>query len=103
MIFQGNVDHDLLVSGSVGDVREATERCLREGGGRRHVLNLNHGVDRRTPVANFAEFVRTSVAIRVAWLQAVRAAQAGMDQKTLEDPQALLAALRRAAGNPPRP
>lgn len=50
--------------------------------------------------ANFAEFVRTAVAIRVAWLQAVRAAQAGMDEETLKDPDALLVALQRAATRP---
>jgi uroporphyrinogen decarboxylase len=55
--FQGNVDHELLARGSVAAVRSATEACLRQGGGQRHVLNLNHGVDRTTPVENFVEFV----------------------------------------------
>jgi uroporphyrinogen decarboxylase len=58
MCFQGNVDHALLAAGTVEQVRGATERCLGEGGGRRHVLNLSHGVDRSTPVQNFTEFVR---------------------------------------------
>jgi uroporphyrinogen decarboxylase len=55
--FQGNVDHELLAGGTVQQVRAATEHCLSEGGGRRHVLNLNHGVDRNTPEQNFREFV----------------------------------------------
>jgi uroporphyrinogen decarboxylase len=59
--FQGNVDHQLLASGTAEQVRAATESCLKEGGGRRHVLNLNHGVDRTTPVQNFVEFVNTAV------------------------------------------
>ena len=56
--FQGNVDHNLLVHGTTQQVREATASCLKQGGGQRHVLNLNHGVDRNTSVENFAEFVR---------------------------------------------
>jgi uroporphyrinogen decarboxylase len=55
--FQGNVDHDLLVTGTPEQVRAATSECLTHGGGRRHILNLNHGVDRRTPVENFAAYV----------------------------------------------
>jgi uroporphyrinogen decarboxylase len=31
---------------------------VAEGGGRRHIVNLNHGVDRSTPVANFEAYVR---------------------------------------------
>jgi uroporphyrinogen decarboxylase len=60
LTFQGNVDHDLLAGGTTAQVREATEKCLIAGGGRRHVLNLNHGVDRTTPVENFVEFVNTA-------------------------------------------
>ena len=58
--FQGNVNHELLVSGTPEEVRRATEMCVRRGGGCRHVLNLNHGVDRRTPVENFTAFVQSS-------------------------------------------
>lgn len=60
-VFQGNVDHDLLARGLPDQVHAATVQCLREGGGRHHVLNLNHGVDRITPVANFAAFTRASL------------------------------------------
>jgi uroporphyrinogen decarboxylase len=59
LVFQGNVDEDILRTGTPEQVREATRRCLEAGGGRRHIVNLNHGVDRATPVANFETFVRT--------------------------------------------
>jgi uroporphyrinogen decarboxylase len=57
-VFQGNVDADLLRSGTPEQVAEATRRCLRAGGGQRHILNLNHGVDKATAVANFEAYVR---------------------------------------------
>jgi uroporphyrinogen decarboxylase len=58
LVFQGNVDGDLLRSGTPEQVAEATRRCLRAGGGQRHILNLNHGVDKGTPVANFEAYMR---------------------------------------------
>jgi uroporphyrinogen decarboxylase len=58
LVFQGNVDEDVLRTGTPQQVAEATRRCLAAGGGRRHIVNLNHGVDRATPVANFEAFVR---------------------------------------------
>jgi uroporphyrinogen decarboxylase len=60
LVFQGNVDEDLLRSGSPDQVAEATRRCIEAGGGQRHILNLNHGVDRATPVANFEAYVGTA-------------------------------------------
>ena len=56
--FQGNVDEKVLRTGTPAQVAEATRRCVAEGGGRRHIVNLNHGVDRSTPVANFEAYVR---------------------------------------------
>jgi uroporphyrinogen decarboxylase len=58
LVFQGNVDQHLLLTGTPAQVAEATRRCVAEGGGRRHVVNLNHGVDKGTPVANFEAYVR---------------------------------------------
>jgi len=58
-IFQGNVDEELLRSGTPEQVAAATLRCLHEGGGQRHIVNLSHGLDRATPVANFEAFVQT--------------------------------------------
>jgi uroporphyrinogen decarboxylase len=59
-VFQGNVDEDILRGGTVEQVVEATRRCVAEGGGFHHIVNLNHGVDRATPVANFAAYVQSA-------------------------------------------
>ncbi len=58
LVFQGNVDEELLRGGTPEQVVEATRRCVVAGGSRRHIVNLNHGVDRGTPVANFEAYVR---------------------------------------------
>jgi uroporphyrinogen decarboxylase len=56
--FQGNVSEELLRTGSPEQVFDATRRCIKEGGGRNHIVNLSHGVDRGATVANFEAFVR---------------------------------------------
>ena len=38
-------------AGTPEEVAEATRACIRAGGGQRHIVNLNHGVDKDTPVA----------------------------------------------------
>jgi uroporphyrinogen decarboxylase len=58
LVFQGNVDEELLQHGTPEQVAAATRACVAAGGGQRHIVNLNHGVDRGTPVANFEAFVR---------------------------------------------
>ena len=60
LVFQGNVDEDVLRSGSPDEVAAATRRCLQAGGGRRHIVNLNHGVGKETPVANFEAYVQAA-------------------------------------------
>ena len=60
LVFQGNVDQALLSTGTAHQVREATRKCVAAGGGQRHIVNLNHGVDRTTPVANFATYVQAA-------------------------------------------
>ena len=60
LVFQGNVDQELLRRGTPEQVAEATRRCVAAGGGQRHIVNLSHGVDRATPVANFEAFVRAA-------------------------------------------
>jgi uroporphyrinogen decarboxylase len=57
LVLQGNVDEKLLREGTPEQVAQATRRCLSVGGGQRHIVNLSHGVDRRTPVENFEAFV----------------------------------------------
>jgi uroporphyrinogen decarboxylase len=60
LVFQGNVDQGLLRAGTPDQVAGATRRCVAAGGGQRHIVNLNHGVDRDTPVANFEAYVRAA-------------------------------------------
>jgi uroporphyrinogen decarboxylase len=60
LVFQGNVDERLLRTGTPEQVTEAARRCIEAGGGRRHIVNLSHGVDRDTPMANFEAFVRAT-------------------------------------------
>ena len=57
LCIQGNVDHELLVTGSPKDVTAATVRCLDAGAGSRHILNLDHGMERTATVDNFKAFV----------------------------------------------
>jgi uroporphyrinogen decarboxylase len=59
-VFQGNVDETLLRDGTAEQVAGATRECLIAGGGQRHIVNLSHGVDRDTPVANFEAYVRAA-------------------------------------------
>jgi uroporphyrinogen decarboxylase len=58
MVFQGNVNEELLRDGTEAQVTAATRACVAAGGGVRHVVNLNHGCDKATPVANFQAYVR---------------------------------------------
>lgn len=60
LVFQGNVDEAILRTGTAEQVAAATRACVAAGGGRRHIVNLNHGVDRNTPVANFEAYVRAA-------------------------------------------
>jgi uroporphyrinogen decarboxylase len=60
LVFQGNLDEELLRSGSPEQVAVATRRCIEAGGGQRHIVNLSHGVDRQTPVANFEAYIRAA-------------------------------------------
>ena len=60
LVFQGNIDEEILRSGTPEQVTAATRECVRAGGGQRHIVNLNHGVDRATPVANFEAYIRAA-------------------------------------------
>jgi uroporphyrinogen decarboxylase len=60
LVFQGNLDEEILRTGSLDQVAEATRACVRAGGGHRHILNLNHGVDKGTPPGNFEAYVRAA-------------------------------------------
>lgn len=58
LVFQGNVDMTVLRTGTPDQVAAATRAVVAAGGGRRHIVNLNHGVGKETPVANFEAYVR---------------------------------------------
>lgn len=64
MVFQGNVDHELLVSRTPQVVAAAARACLNAGGGRRHILNLDHGMDPAARPENFAAFVDAARSFR---------------------------------------
>jgi uroporphyrinogen decarboxylase len=57
LVFQGNVDEKLLRTATAEQVAAVTRQCVAAGGGQRHIVNLNHGVDRSTPVENFRAYV----------------------------------------------
>jgi uroporphyrinogen decarboxylase len=58
LVFQGNVAEEVLRTGTPEKVTEAVRACVKAGGGQRHIVNLNHGVDKGTPVANFEAYVK---------------------------------------------
>lgn len=60
LVFQGNVDEELLKGGTPEQVAEATRKCIEAGGRHRHIVNLSHGCDRATPVANFEAYIRAA-------------------------------------------
>lgn len=56
---QGNLDPAALL-GDPAAVRRRTEAVIEAAGPSGHILNLGHGVDRRTPVESVAAFVETA-------------------------------------------
>ena len=60
LVFQGNVEEAVLRAGTPEQVAEATRACVAAGGGGRHIVNLNHGVDKSTPPENFEAYVRAA-------------------------------------------
>jgi uroporphyrinogen decarboxylase len=54
---QGNVDNQVLAAGTPQQVAAAVRACARAGGGRGHILNLNHGVLPETPFENVCAFI----------------------------------------------
>jgi len=56
---QGNLDPAQLFA-DPGQVRERTAAVIEAAGPRGHVLNLGHGVDKRTPVEGVETFVETA-------------------------------------------
>ncbi|MFW6384665.1 MAG: uroporphyrinogen decarboxylase [Halodesulfurarchaeum sp.] len=58
---QGNLDPSYLL-GDPDFVRERTREVIEQAGPTGHILNLGHGLDRRTPPENVAAFVETAKA-----------------------------------------
>eukprot|EP00245_Coleochaete_scutata_P005280 TRINITY_DN18723_c0_g1_i1.p1 TRINITY_DN18723_c0_g1~~TRINITY_DN18723_c0_g1_i1.p1 ORF type:complete len:433 (+),score=76.95 TRINITY_DN18723_c0_g1_i1:44-1300(+) len=61
-VLQGNVDPAVLFWGEDA-IRAEVSKCLAEGGGRHHILNVGHGVMQGTPeeaVALFCQLARES-------------------------------------------
>jgi uroporphyrinogen decarboxylase len=60
LAFQGNVDNEILNSGTRKDIEKAVKACINKGGKTGHILNLNHGLLRTTPFENVCAFVETA-------------------------------------------
>jgi len=59
-VLQGNVSDSVMRNGTPAEVVQATQQCLIQGGRRRHILNLSHGMGKDVPPENFAAFVATA-------------------------------------------
>ncbi len=57
---QGNVDNRILRDGSPDEIDDAVRRCLSAGRRTGHILNLNHGVLKDTPIDNVRRFIDTA-------------------------------------------
>ncbi len=60
LVFQGNVSEEIMRLGTADEVAAATRACLAATGGQRHIVNLNHGVGKETPIANFEAYIRAA-------------------------------------------
>jgi uroporphyrinogen decarboxylase len=60
LVFQGNVNEQIMRTGTVEQVEAEVARVLRAGGGQRHVMNLSHGCGKEMPVANFEAYLRAA-------------------------------------------
>jgi uroporphyrinogen decarboxylase len=59
-VLQGNVDNQILHSGTPDQVRQAVRQALRDGKGGPHILNLGHGILEGTPLENVKAFIDES-------------------------------------------
>jgi uroporphyrinogen decarboxylase len=56
MIFQGNVDNQILADGTKEEITQAVRKCFEQSGRKNHILNLSHGLLERTPYENVQHF-----------------------------------------------
>jgi len=78
---QGNIDNELLRAGSRAKIEAAVRTCIAKGGGRGHILNLNHGVLRDTPFENVRYLINVarSIAAEPTPVTAPAPAQEGLE------------------------
>jgi len=68
MIFQGNVDNQILADGTKEEITQAVRKCFEQSGRKNHLLHLNHGLLERTPFENVQHFVDVAKELgRVEW------------------------------------
>ena len=60
MIFQGNIDNQILADGTKEEITYAVQKCFEQSGRKNHILNLNHGLLERTPFENVQHFVNVA-------------------------------------------
>ena len=60
LIFQGNVDNQVLADGTKEEITSAVKKCFEQSGKQNHILNLNHGLLERTPFENIKHFVKVA-------------------------------------------
>ena len=60
MIFQGNINNQILADGTKEEISEAIKKCFFESGRNNHILNLNHGLLERTPFENVKHFIKVA-------------------------------------------
>jgi uroporphyrinogen decarboxylase len=60
VIFQGNVDNQILAEGTFEEITEAVRKCFAQSKRKNHILNLNHGLLEHTPFENVQHFVNVA-------------------------------------------
>ncbi|MCP3903903.1 MAG: uroporphyrinogen decarboxylase [Planctomycetes bacterium] len=63
---QGNVDNLVLRDGTPEQIEAAVRQCVHAGGHHGHILNLNHGILKDTPIDNVRRLIDTCRATRIA-------------------------------------
>ena len=56
-IVQGNLDNQLLATGSESEIADAARACVESGERRGHIFNLSHGLLRETPYENIQRMI----------------------------------------------
>jgi uroporphyrinogen decarboxylase len=63
--FQGNVDNRIVAEGTLDEIDTAVRACVAAGGHTGHILNLNHGLLKDTPLENGCRVIETCKATRL--------------------------------------